>query len=88
MDFWIPFIFVFLLIHSLQLHYRAAKRIRALDKQVEDLYQEVSNLVSVNIELADMICTLADRSTQDGQEIMAIRTNLLKHTRKNNDSTR
>lgn len=78
MDFWIAFVLVTLLVHFAHLHYRAWKRIRALEKEVEEIYQYANDHMDISIQLTKLVAILVDRSTQDGQEIIAIRANLMK----------
>lgn len=47
MDFWIVFIFVFLMIHFVQLHYKAGKRIRALEKSLSEMMEVMSRTTDI-----------------------------------------
>lgn len=69
MDFWIVFGLIFLIIHSIQLHYRAGKRIRALE-------ETLSEMAVANLEVAKALSMVHDEVLGHDKDLMAIRIKL------------
>lgn len=73
MEFWIVFLVIILLIHSVQLHIRAGKRIRVLEENLLTTQQQLGRHLNASIELSEAMKKLVDMTYDHERELFALR---------------